>query len=71
LSAVNQVVWRDYLFSARLAQVKNAEQCVQRTSAGVAHTFRDSAPKADSPFGFFPPLPALAANACRSALGQW
>jgi len=40
---------------------------VHWTSAGVAHTWGDSAPKADSPFGIFPPNPALASNACRWA----
>lgn len=40
---------------------------MHRTSAGVAHTWGDSAPKADSPFGIFPPNPALAGKTCRWA----
>jgi len=40
---------------------------VQRTRAGFRLALTDSAPKADSTFGIFPPIPALAANACRWA----
>jgi hypothetical protein len=46
---------------------KNAQHRLHRTSAGVARTSADSAPKAGSPFGFFPPNPALASKTCRSA----
>jgi len=38
---------------------------VQRTRAGFRLALRDSAPLADSTFGFFLPIPALAANARR------
>jgi hypothetical protein len=40
-----------------LAQVKNAQHRLHRTSAGVARTSGDSAPKADSPLAFSRQIP--------------
>jgi len=45
-----------------------AQHSVQADKGGLRRPFRDSAPKAGSPVGFFLPIPALAANASRWAL---
>jgi hypothetical protein len=60
-------LFEQFLSLLKTSHNSRAQQSVQRTRVGFTLPSRDSAPLAGSPFGIFPPNPALAANACRSA----